>query len=40
LTERDQQLTAAGYRVIRVTARQLDHSPMAVIAAIAMALAR
>jgi very-short-patch-repair endonuclease len=38
--ERDQKLTAAGYRVIRVTARQLDRSPMAVIAVIAMALAR
>jgi very-short-patch-repair endonuclease len=38
--ERDQQLVAAGYRVIRVTARQLDHAPLATITAIAMALAR
>ncbi len=37
---RDQRLTAAGYRVIRVTARQLDNSPLAVISSIAMALAR
>jgi very-short-patch-repair endonuclease len=37
---RDQRLIAAGYRVIRVTARQLDHSPLALIAVLAMALAR
>jgi len=38
--ERDQKLTAAGYRVIRVTARQLDNSPLAIIITIATALAR
>ncbi len=38
--ERDQRLTAYGYRVIRVTARQLDNSPVAVIATIAITLAR
>ncbi len=37
---RDQRLTVAGYRVLRLTARQLDASPLAVIATIAMALAR
>lgn len=35
---RDQQLIAAGYRVIRITARQLDTTPEAVIARIAQAL--
>jgi very-short-patch-repair endonuclease len=37
---RDQRLTAAGYRVIRITARQLDTTPEAVIARIAQALIR
>jgi very-short-patch-repair endonuclease len=36
---RDQDLLAAGYRVIRVTARQLDRDPYAVVARIAAALA-
>jgi very-short-patch-repair endonuclease len=36
---RDQVLTAAGYRVIRVTWRQLEHEPLAVMARIAQALA-
>ncbi len=35
---RDQRLVAAGYRVIRITARQLDHTPEAVIARLAAAL--
>ena len=35
---RDQQLVAAGYRVIRVTWRQLRDEPIAVIASIAQAL--
>jgi very-short-patch-repair endonuclease len=35
---RDQRLTAAGYRVIRITARQLDTTPEAVVARIAQAL--
>ena len=35
---RDQRLIAAGYRVIRITARQLDHTPEAVVARIAAAL--
>jgi very-short-patch-repair endonuclease/predicted transcriptional regulator of viral defense system len=37
---RDQILTAAGYRVIRVTWRQLRDEPVAVIARLAQALAR
>jgi very-short-patch-repair endonuclease len=36
---RDQVLVAAGYRVIRVTWRQLEHEPLAVVARIAQALA-
>jgi very-short-patch-repair endonuclease len=36
---RDQDLVAAGYRVIRITARQLDHTPLAVIARLSKALA-
>jgi very-short-patch-repair endonuclease len=36
---RDQRLVAAGYRVIRITARQLDQSPFAVIARLAQAVA-
>jgi very-short-patch-repair endonuclease len=36
---RDQRLIAAGYRVIRVTWRQLEHEPFAVIARLAAALA-
>ena len=36
---RDQRLIAAGYRVLRITARQLDITPEAVIARIAQALA-
>ncbi len=36
---RDQRLVAAGYRVLRITARQLDHTPYAVIARLAAALA-
>jgi very-short-patch-repair endonuclease len=36
---RDQRLTAAGYRVIRITARQLDTTPEALLARIAQALA-
>lgn len=35
---RDQRLVAAGYRVIRITGRQLDHTPEAVVARIAAAL--
>ncbi|HEY2771917.1 MAG TPA: DUF559 domain-containing protein, partial [Solirubrobacteraceae bacterium] len=35
---RDQVLTAAGYRVIRITWRQLTQEPLAVIARIAQAL--
>jgi very-short-patch-repair endonuclease len=37
---RDQILTAAGYRVIRVTWRQLRDEPVAVVARLAQALAR
>lgn len=37
---RDQLLTAHGLRVIRVTWRQLQSEPLAVIARIAQALAR
>jgi very-short-patch-repair endonuclease len=37
--ERDQNLVAAGYRVIRFTWRQLENDPFAVIARIAAALA-
>lgn len=37
---RDQKLIAAGYRVLRITARQLDTTPEAVIARVAQALAR
>ncbi len=37
---RDQCLLAAGYRVMRVTWRQLLHDPLAVIARLAQALAR
>lgn len=37
--KRDQVLTARGYRVIRVTWRQLKHEPMATLARIAQALA-
>ncbi|HET9718617.1 MAG TPA: DUF559 domain-containing protein [Solirubrobacteraceae bacterium] len=36
---RDQDLVAAGYRVLRVTARQLEEEPLAVIARLAVALA-
>lgn len=36
---RDQDLVAAGYRVIRVTARQLDSEPYGVVARLAAALA-
>jgi very-short-patch-repair endonuclease len=36
---RDQKLVAAGWRVIRITARQLDRHPYAVVARIAQALA-
>ncbi len=36
---RDQRLQAAGYQVIRVTWRQLEHEPFAVIARIAQSLA-
>ena len=36
---RDQRLIAAGYRVLRVTWRQLEREPLAVIARIAQALA-
>jgi very-short-patch-repair endonuclease len=35
---RDQRLAAAGYRVIRITWRQLEHEPYAVIARLAAAL--
>ncbi|HTW11714.1 MAG TPA: type IV toxin-antitoxin system AbiEi family antitoxin domain-containing protein [Solirubrobacteraceae bacterium] len=35
---RDQHLVVAGYRVIRITARQLDQAPFAVIANLAAAL--
>ena len=37
---RDARLLAAGYRVLRVTWRQLAHEPERVIAVIAAALAR
>jgi very-short-patch-repair endonuclease len=37
---RDQVLTAAGYRVIRVTWRQLAEEPLAVVARLAQSLAR
>lgn len=37
--KRDQQLVAAGYRVVRVTWRQLRDEPLAVIASLAQALA-
>jgi len=37
--ERDQRLVAAGYRVMRVTTRQLESDPFAVIARLATALA-
>lgn len=36
---RDQDLVAAGYRVIRVTARQLEQEPYVVVARLAAALA-
>jgi very-short-patch-repair endonuclease len=36
---RDQKLAAAGYTVIRVTRRQLEQEPYAVIARIAQAIA-
>jgi very-short-patch-repair endonuclease len=36
---RDQDLVARGYRVIRITARQLEEEPLAVIARLAVALA-
>ena len=36
--ETDQTLTAAGYRVIRVTWRQLEREPLAIVARIAQAL--
>jgi very-short-patch-repair endonuclease len=36
--DRDQKLVAAGYRVIRVTWRQLEREPLAVVARIAQAL--
>jgi very-short-patch-repair endonuclease len=35
---RDQRLVAAGYRVIRITYRQLEHEPIAVIARLSAAL--
>jgi very-short-patch-repair endonuclease len=35
---RDQQLQAAGYRVIRITWRQLQHQPEALVATLAAAL--
>jgi len=35
---RDQDLVAAGYRVIRITARQIDHEPLALIARLAVLL--
>jgi very-short-patch-repair endonuclease len=35
---RDQDLVAAGYRVIRITARQLDQTPFAVVARLSQAL--
>jgi very-short-patch-repair endonuclease len=38
--ERDRRLAQLGFQVIRVTARQLDKTPIAVIAAIATVLAR
>jgi very-short-patch-repair endonuclease len=37
---KDQDLTAAGYQVIRVTWRQICHQPLLVAARIAQALAR
>jgi very-short-patch-repair endonuclease len=36
---RDQDLVVAGYRVIRITARQLEQEPLGVIARLAVALA-
>jgi very-short-patch-repair endonuclease len=36
---RDQRLIAAGYRVLRITARQIDFTPYAVIARLAAAIA-
>lgn len=36
---RDQRLVAAGYRVLRITARQIDFTPHAVIARLAAAIA-
>jgi very-short-patch-repair endonuclease len=38
--QRDADLNAAGFRVIRVTWRQLEDEPLAVVARIAAALAR
>ena len=35
---RDQKLVAAGLRVIRITQRQIDHEPLAVVARLAQAL--
>jgi very-short-patch-repair endonuclease len=37
---KDQVLAAAGYQVIRVTWRQIEHEPLAVVARIAQAMAR
>lgn len=37
---RDQRLAAAGYRVLRITARQVDNRPEALIARLAIAAAR
>ncbi len=36
--EKDQTLTAAGYRVIRVTWRQVEREPFVIVARIAQAL--
>lgn len=36
---RDQRLAAAGFQVIRITWRQLEQEPMAVVARLAQALA-
>ncbi len=36
---RDQHLTAAGHHVMRVTARQIDHAPYALVARIAGVIA-
>jgi hypothetical protein len=36
---RDQRLIAAGHRVLRITARQMDFTPYAVIARLAAAIA-